>query len=322
MRTLIVDNYDSFTYNLFHYLAEVNGVEPTVIRNDDPDWQLGWLDEFDNVVISPGPGTPARDSDFGLCRVVIEQGKLPVLGVCLGHQGIAHLHGGTVGRAPEPRHGRVSPVLHKQIDVFAGLPSPFEAVRYHSLAVSDLPEEIEPIAWTPDGVLMGLRHRDRPVWGVQFHPESISTEHGHRLLRNFADLTRRHQKVHAIAESSPVAADRSTTTRSCRRRPTRQPRHPDNDGDCGSMWKRSRPDGTTKSSSRSSSAIATTRSGWTAAARTIPSGATPFWGAPTARWLGLRLPMSRKEPSRYEMKPAARSSTADSSNGSTAIFAA
>jgi para-aminobenzoate synthetase len=200
MRTLLVDNYDSFTYNLFHYLAEVNGIPPEVIRNDDPAWQLDWLDSFDNVVISPGPGTPAREGDIGLCREIIELGDLPVLGVCLGHQAIAHLLGGVVGRAPEPRHGRVSPVLHKQVDVFAGLPSPFEAVRYHSLAATDLPDELEPIAWTPDGVLMGLRHRQRPLWGVQFHPESISTEHGHRLLANFADLTRSHQR------RTPVAA--------------------------------------------------------------------------------------------------------------------
>ena len=207
MRTLLVDNYDSFTYNLFHYLAEVNGTPPEVISNDDPAWRLDWLDSFDNVVISPGPGTPARDSDIGLCREIIEQGDLPVLGVCLGHQAIAHLLGGVVGRAPEPRHGRVSPVLHKQVDVFAGLPSPFEAVRYHSLAATDLPDDLEPIAWTPDGVLMGLRHRQRPLWGVQFHPESISTEHGHRLLANFADLTRSQQgRTPATARTEPATS--------------------------------------------------------------------------------------------------------------------
>ena len=207
MRTLLVDNYDSFTYNLFHYLAEVNGTPPEVIRNDDPGWRVDWLDSFDNVVISPGPGTPARAADIGLCREIIEQGDLSVLGVCLGHQAIAHLLGGVVGRAPEPRHGRVSPVLHKQVDVFAGLPSPFEAVRYHSLAATDLPDDLEPIAWTPDGVLMGLRHRQRPMWGVQFHPESISTEHGHRLLANFADLTRSHQgRTRATARTESASS--------------------------------------------------------------------------------------------------------------------
>ncbi|MBC2876328.1 MULTISPECIES: aminodeoxychorismate synthase component I [Streptomyces] len=189
MRTLLVDNYDSFTYNLFHYLAEVNGTEPVVLRNDDPCPSAGELREFDNVVISPGPGTPERPGDFGICREIVEHGRLPLLGVCLGHQGICHLAGATVRRAPEVRHGRVSPVLHGGTDVFAGLPSPFDAVRYHSLAVTDLPPELEALATTPDGVLMGVRHRDRPLWGVQFHPESVCTEHGHLLLRNFRDLT-------------------------------------------------------------------------------------------------------------------------------------
>ncbi|GGO88633.1 aminodeoxychorismate synthase component I [Wenjunlia tyrosinilytica] len=192
MRTLLVDNYDSFTYNLFHYLAEVDGDEPVVVRNDDPRWRTERLEEFGKVVLSPGPGTPARDADFGICREIVERGRLPLLGVCLGHQGLALSHGGTVERAPEPRHGRTSPVLHGGGGLFSGLPSPFEAVRYHSLAVTELPEALEATAWTPDGVLMGLRHRRRPLWGVQFHPESVSTEHGHRLLANFARLSERH----------------------------------------------------------------------------------------------------------------------------------
>ncbi|MBZ4319481.1 anthranilate synthase component II, partial [Streptomyces huiliensis] len=189
MRTLIVDNYDSFTYNLFHYLAEVNGTEPVVVRNDDPCPSAGELRNFDNVVISPGPGTPERPGDFGMCREIVEHGGLPLLGVCLGHQGICHLSGAAVRRAPEVRHGRVSPVLHTGTGLFAGLPSPFDAVRYHSLAVDGLPAELEALARTPDGVLMGVRHRRRPLWGVQFHPESVCTEHGHLLLRNFRDLT-------------------------------------------------------------------------------------------------------------------------------------
>src|SRR4051794_33887891 len=194
MYTLLIDNYDSFTYNLFHYLAEVNGHEPVVVRNDDPGWDLGRLRNFDNVVISPGPGTPERDADFGICRDIIRDCPIPLLGVCLGHQGLASVYGATVGRAPQPRHGRVSPVRHKGVDIFAGLPSPFDVVRYHSLAVTDLPDELEAIAHTPDGVLMGVRHRDRPLWGVQFHPESICTEFGYQLLRNFRDLTRRWQQ--------------------------------------------------------------------------------------------------------------------------------
>ncbi|OSC55997.1 aminodeoxychorismate synthase component I, partial [Streptomyces sp. 4F] len=182
MRTLLVDNYDSFTYNLFHYLSRVNGREPEVIRNDDPAWRPGMLDAFDNVVLSPGPGTPHRPADFGLCARVAEEGRLPVLGVCLGHQGVALAHGARVDRAPEPRHGRTSAVRHDGTGLFEGLPQPLEVVRYHSLAVTDLPPEIEATAWSSDGVLMALRHRTLPLWGVQFHPESIGTQEGHRLL--------------------------------------------------------------------------------------------------------------------------------------------
>ncbi|MDT3399798.1 aminodeoxychorismate/anthranilate synthase component II, partial [Streptomyces sp. B1866] len=205
MRTLLVDNYDSFTYNLFHYLAEINGSDPVVLRNDEPCPSAGELREFDNVVVSPGPGTPERPEDFGICREIIDSGGLPLLGVCLGHQGICHAAGAAVRRAPEIRHGRVSPVMHTGTDLFAGLPSPFDAVRYHSLAVGDLPEELEALAWTPDGVLMGVRHRHRPQWGVQFHPESVCTEHGHRLLRNFRDLTARWQRRPGHRPPRPAA---------------------------------------------------------------------------------------------------------------------
>ena len=211
MRTLLVDNYDSFTYNLFHYLAEVNGEEPTVIRNDEPGWSLDELSAFDNVLISPGPGSPDRASDFGLCARIIAADRLPLLGVCLGHQGLGHAFGAKVVRAAEPRHGRLSAVTHSGDDLFEGLPSPFEAVRYHSLVVEDLPEELEATAWAADGVLMGLRHRTRPLWGVQFHPESISTEHGHRLLRNFADLTRRRQAEQGRSPARPRVRTRPRT---------------------------------------------------------------------------------------------------------------
>ncbi|MEV4434422.1 aminodeoxychorismate synthase component I [Streptomyces sp. NPDC049585] len=192
MRTLLVDNYDSFTYNLFHYIAEVNGTEPEVVRNDDPAWRPEALDAFDNVVLSPGPGTPHRPADFGFCTDIARQGGLPVLGVCLGHQGMALVHGASVGRAPEPRHGRISPVRHDGTGLFAGLPSPLDVVRYHSLAVTEPSDELEVTAWSADGVVMALRHRTLPLWGVQFHPESISTQGGHRLLANFRDLTRAH----------------------------------------------------------------------------------------------------------------------------------
>ncbi|MFF1902425.1 aminodeoxychorismate synthase component I [Kitasatospora sp. NPDC058218] len=189
MRTLLIDNYDSFTYNLFHYLAEVGGHEPVVIRNDDPRWHRGLLDAFDNVVLSPGPGNPAVAADFGICRELVEYADIPLLGVCLGHQGLALAHGATVGRAREPRHGLVSPVSHTGTGLFEGLPSPFDVVRYHSLAVTDLPPELAAVAWTPDGVLMGVEHRHRPMWGLQFHPESVLTRHGHDLLANFTRLS-------------------------------------------------------------------------------------------------------------------------------------
>ncbi|BBJ44910.1 aminodeoxychorismate synthase, component I [Streptomyces antimycoticus] len=198
MRTLLVDNYDSFTYNLFHYLAEVNGQEPEVIRHDDPGWKPEMLRDFDNVVISPGPGSPERPADFGVCRDIILDGALPLLGVCLGHQGVGLLSGARVVRAPEPRHGRLSRVAHDGSGLFTGLPSPFDVVRYHSLTVTDLPEELRATAWTEDGVLMGIAHRERPLWGVQFHPESICTEHGRLLLGNFADLTRSWQTGHGV----------------------------------------------------------------------------------------------------------------------------
>jgi para-aminobenzoate synthetase len=193
MRTLLIDNYDSFTYNLYQLLGEVNGGPPVVVRND-VDWSQIELDRFDAVVISPGPGRPERPTDFGISARAIRETKLPVLGVCLGHQGICHLLGGDVGHAPAPMHGRVSPVHHTGAGVFAGLPSPFRAVRYHSLAVTDVPEELDVVAWTDDGVVMGVAHRDRPLWGVQFHPESIRTDHGHDLLANFRDLALAHRR--------------------------------------------------------------------------------------------------------------------------------
>jgi para-aminobenzoate synthetase len=187
MRTILIDNYDSFTYNLYQLLGEVNGQPPLVVRNDT-HWSDVPAADFDSVVISPGPGRPDRNRDFGVSASAILDSGLPVLGVCLGHQGICHLFGGEVGLAPEPMHGRVSEIHHTGVDIFSGLPAPLSVVRYHSLAVTSLPDEIERIAWTDDGVVMGVRHRDRPLWGVQFHPESISSSHGRELLANFRDL--------------------------------------------------------------------------------------------------------------------------------------
>jgi len=190
VKTLLIDNYDSFTYNLFQLLAEVNGEEPVVARNDEAGWdELARLG-CDNVVISPGPGRPERVEDFGVCAEAIRRSAMPLLGVCIGHQGIGALHGAAVTWAPEPVHGRVSAILHDDSPLFAGLPREFAAVRYHSLCVEQpLPEPLRAIAWTSDGVLMALEHREWPLWGVQFHPESVCTEHGRRLLENFRDLS-------------------------------------------------------------------------------------------------------------------------------------
>jgi len=191
LKTLLIDNYDSFTYNLFQLLAEANGDEPIVVRNDSAGWaELSQL-EFDNVVISPGPGSPEHEGDFGVCAEAIREAQVPLLGVCLGHQGLSWIHGGKVLSAPEVMHGRISAVLHEDSPLFAGIPREFQAVRYHSLCVEQpLPEELEPIAWTSDGVLMAVAHKTRPQWGVQFHPESICTDYGRKLLANFRDLTR------------------------------------------------------------------------------------------------------------------------------------
>ncbi|MFF2087348.1 aminodeoxychorismate synthase component I [Nocardia sp. NPDC058176] len=192
MRTLLIDNYDSFTYNLYQLISEVNGNEPTVVRNDEAVElsELG-LERFDNVVISPGPGRPDRIRDMGVSTAVIAHSELPLLGVCLGHQGIVLGAGGAVGRAPQARHGFLDQVAHDDGELFAGLPQDFTVVRYHSLAALEpLPEVIEVTARTSDGVIMGVRHRERPQWGVQFHPESVSSEFGAALVRNFADLTK------------------------------------------------------------------------------------------------------------------------------------
>jgi anthranilate synthase component 2 len=188
-RVLVIDNYDSFVYNLVQYLGEL-GADPLVHRSDELTIeQIEALDP-DAVLISPGPGRP---EDAGLSNAVIERfaGHRPVLGVCLGHQCIGQVYGGDVVRAPAIMHGKTSLIRHDDSGVFAGLPNPFEATRYHSLIVdrASVPDVLEVTAWTDDGTVMGLRHRQLAVEGVQFHPESILTAGGHDLLRNFLART-------------------------------------------------------------------------------------------------------------------------------------
>ena len=182
---LMIDNYDSFTYNLVQYLGEL-GEDVKVVRNDDLD--IDGIEKLapGRIVISPGPCTP---NEAGVSLAVIERfkGRIPILGVCLGHQAIGQAFGGKVVRAKTLMHGKVSRVHHSGEGVFRGLPTPYDATRYHSLAIerASCPDELEVTAWTEDGEIMGVRHRSLPVEGVQFHPESILTQHGHALLRNF-----------------------------------------------------------------------------------------------------------------------------------------
>jgi para-aminobenzoate synthetase component II len=185
MRVLVIDNYDSFVFNLVQYLGQL-GADCEVRRNDEIDLaEVGRLDVA-GVLLSPGPGTPDR---AGVCLDVIREygGRLPILGVCLGHQAIGAAFGGTVTRAPELLHGKTSEVRHRAEGVLAGLPDPFTATRYHSLAVlpETLPAEIEVTGWTESGVVMAMRHRSLPIEGVQFHPESVLTEGGHLMLANW-----------------------------------------------------------------------------------------------------------------------------------------
>jgi anthranilate synthase component 2 len=185
---LVVDNYDSFTYNLVHYLAEL-GAETHVIRNDDLTVDQAWALKPEAILLSPGPCAPDQ---AGICLPLITTAPddMPILGVCLGHQAIGQAFGGDVVRAKTLMHGKTSPITHDGRGLFKGLPSPFTATRYHSLAVSraTLPNTLDVTAWTEDGEIMGVQHHERPIHGVQFHPESIATEHGHELIANFLDL--------------------------------------------------------------------------------------------------------------------------------------
>jgi anthranilate synthase/aminodeoxychorismate synthase-like glutamine amidotransferase len=200
---LLIDNYDSFTFNLYHFLGDLGAVVE-VRRNNTLSVDDALALRPEAIVLSPGPCTP---NEAGICLPLVAAAaaaRVPLLGVCLGHQAIGQAFGGTVVRAPEPAHGKVWEVEHAGSDVFAGLPSPFQATRYHSLVVrqDDFPEVLKPTAWTADGLVMGLAHRELPVWGVQFHPESIASQHGHDLLRNFLTLS----GVRTPARNAPATA--------------------------------------------------------------------------------------------------------------------
>lgn len=188
-RILLIDNYDSFTYNLRHYLGEL-GAEVQVVRNDQITADEALSSGVDGIVISPGPGTP---DDAGICLEVIRKAPeagMPILGVCLGHQAIGQVFGGKVIRAPQPMHGKTSRIHRRNKGVFKDFPSPFTAVRYHSLIVErdSLPDCLDIMAETEDHLIMALQHKTYNIHGVQFHPESIASEHGHSLLKNFLDL--------------------------------------------------------------------------------------------------------------------------------------
>jgi anthranilate synthase/aminodeoxychorismate synthase-like glutamine amidotransferase len=188
-RVVVVDHYDSYTWNLVHLVAEVTGELPVVVQHDQVT--ASELETFSHVVLSPGPGNPDEATDFAVGTELLRAARVPVLGVCLGMQGLVAAYGGSV-RQVEPAHGVVAHVAHDGSGLFRGLPSPFRAVRYHSLAAVDVPADLRVTAWTDDAdrTVMGVAHRDRPLSGVQFHPESILTEHGVALVSNFLSSRR------------------------------------------------------------------------------------------------------------------------------------
>jgi anthranilate synthase component 2 len=184
---LMIDNYDSFTYNLVQYFGEL-GEEVCVFRNDAITLKEIAAMQPDRLVVSPGPCSP-KEAGISVDAIRAFAGKLPILGVCLGHQSIGYAFGGEIVHARQPMHGKVSPIQHTHCGVFSGLPNPFSATRYHSLSIrrDSLPDCLEITAWTEDGEIMGIRHKEHAIQGVQFHPESIMTEHGHAMLKNFLE---------------------------------------------------------------------------------------------------------------------------------------
>ncbi len=208
MRTLLVDNHDSYTYNVFHLLAGVSGEEPIVVDNDAVSWRALERWDFDAIVLSPGPGTPRRWHDFCVCDDILRYSEIPVLGICLGHQGLGNVLEGDVRSAPEAMHGRLSRIYHEGSGLFEGIDQGFPVVRYHSLAITGMGPDGNVCAWADDGVVMGIEHRRRPLWGVQFHPESIATEHGAKLVENFYALARQRKETPVRATKRPQNAPR------------------------------------------------------------------------------------------------------------------
>ena len=192
---VMLDNYDSFTYNLVQYLGTL-GAEVEVFRNDAITAEALAERPLEGLVISPGPGEP-RDAGISEAAIRRLAGRIPILGVCLGHQALGEVYGGRVVRAARLMHGKTSPILHRGRGLFAGLDNPFEATRYHSLIVerATLPDVLELVAWTPEGEIMGLKHREHETWGVQFHPESVLTRPGLRLIENFMTLCRQQRSA-------------------------------------------------------------------------------------------------------------------------------
>jgi para-aminobenzoate synthetase len=286
MRTLLVDNHDSYTYNVFHLLAAASGEEPTVVNNDAVSWRVLSRSKFDNFVLSPGPGRPERWHDFGVCRDILRYSEVPVLGICLGHQGIGNLLDGDVAGAPQPMHGRLSHVRHRGTGIFAGVPQDFSVVRYHSLAITGpVGPEGHVVAWADDGVVMGIEHDSRPIWGVQFHPESIATEFGDRIARNFFELAERSAATSTSTHFVPGSQARPTSARSSQGSGDRRAENSSHAGVFGP------PTGVVRGSG-SGAEVGGVERGWTVLARTL-EGAAPtehlyerlFADADTSFWL-------------------------------------
>ncbi|MEE2786424.1 MAG: aminodeoxychorismate/anthranilate synthase component II, partial [Myxococcota bacterium] len=212
-RILLIDHYDSFTYNLAHLIARVSGAMPRIVSHDAP-MSVIRAEPFDGLVLSPGPGRPDCSDDFQCGVELIKTVEQPILGVCLGHQGLAYAYGARIVRAPEPIHGRPSLIHHDGSGLFNGVDGAFQAIRYHSLSVVQLPSCLRVNAWSDDGVVMGIQHRTHPQFGIQFHPESIGTEHGDHLIAAFLDLTKRRQSPASFyvvkPPSSPTHAETET----------------------------------------------------------------------------------------------------------------